>query len=100
MQDDPKARAIDLVVARTNRASELIEFERVLIGVRQIELVAARRSMRFVREKFRQDTARVVDQIAKPLRYEHTIDIAWGRLIDLLEIVVGHRMFERDFDCG
>ena len=56
--------------------------------------------MRFVRKELGQYATRIVDQIAEALRDEHAVYIARRRLVDLLEIVIGHRMFESDFDCG
>src|SRR5438132_3817645 len=81
-EDDPEAGAIGFVVARTDGASELGEFQ-------------ARAA-----EKFGEDAASVVDKIAKTLRNKDGVDVARSGLFELVEIVIGQRLFERDFDGG
>src|ERR1700733_7658293 len=52
-QDDPKSWTVDFVVSGADRSGELLELERVLVGVRQIEFATAGAwgSVRFVRDE-------------------------------------------------
>src|SRR5439155_17374779 len=81
-QDDPESGPVGFVLARTDGAGELREFE-------------ARAA-----EKFREDAASVIDEIAKALRNKYGVDVARRRVLELVEIVIGQRLFQRDFDGG
>src|SRR2546421_2885080 len=81
-QDDPESGAVGFVLARTDGAGELGEFE-------------ARAA-----EKFHEDAASVIDEIAKALRNKYGVDVARRRLLELVEIVIGQRSFQGDFDGG
>jgi len=82
VKNDPESGAVSFVVARADGASELGEFE---AGAAQ---------------QFGEDSASVIDEVAKPLGNEDGIDVARRRLFELVEIVIGQRLFEGDFDGG
>src|SRR5258708_29465240 len=82
VKNDPESGAVSFVVARADGASELGEFE---AGAAQ---------------QFGEDSASVIDEVAKPLGNEDGIDIARSRLFGLVEIVIGQRLFAGDFDSG
>ena len=48
------------------------------------------------------DLLRVVDEVAKSLRNQDRVNVARGRLLQLIEIVIGQRLVERNFyrGCG
>src|SRR5258708_8851365 len=82
VKNDPESGAVRFVVARADGGSELCEFE---AGAAQ---------------QFGEDSASVIDEVAKPLGNEDGIDVARSRLFELAEIVIGQRLFEGDFDGG
>ena len=82
VQNDPESRVVSFIVAGANRAGELGEFE---AGAAQ---------------EFGKDAAGVIDEVAKPLRDENGVNVARSGLFELMEIVIGQRLFERDFDSG
>ena len=82
MKDDPKSGVVSLVIAGANGAGELRDFN----------TAAA--------EEVSQDAAGIVDEVAKPLRDQDCINIARRGLFKLVEIVIGQRLFERDFNGG
>ena len=53
---------------------------------------------RLVGKQIHQNPARVVDQIAESLRHQDAVHIAGSGLIDLLEVVIGKRLLQRDLD--
>jgi hypothetical protein len=79
---DPQARAVGLVVAWADRTSKLSHLE-------------ARTA-----EQLGKDTTRIVDQIAESLANENGVDVARGGLFQLFKVVIGKRLFERDFKRG
>src|SRR5260370_5959479 len=81
-EDDPEAGMVSVVVAGANGAGELGDFE----------AGAA--------DQIAEDAASVVDKVAKTLGDENGVYIAGGGLFELVEIVIGQRLFERDFDGG
>ena len=99
-QDDPQTRAVDFIIARANRARKLLDLQGVFVGMRQIERPAVRSidGARLVGKQIHQNAARVVDQIAESLRHQDAIHVAGSGLVDLLEVVIGKRLLQRDFD--
>src|SRR6266700_1698966 len=81
-QDDPQAGAVGFVVAGTNGSGE----------VRDFNTGAA--------EEVGENAASVVDEVAKALRNKDNVHIAGSGLFELGKVVVGERLFERDFDGG
>ena|GEM_PF-7013728 len=55
---------------------------------------------RRVNEQVHQNPARVIDEIAKSLGNQNRVDVARRRLLQLIEIIIGQRLIERDFDRG
>jgi len=52
-------------------------------------------------KEIHEDAAGVVNQVAKTLGNKNDIYVAGSGLFELVEIVIGKRLFERDFDsCG
>src|SRR6266853_3645735 len=104
---DPQAGAVDVVFAAgTDSAGELHQFQVARIVIGQVQ----RRERRFSRldsgniggrrHQLEQDSSRVVNQIAKALRHENRIDVTGSRLLELVNIVIGQRRFERNLDRG
>ena len=104
---DPQTGAVDVVfVSRTNRAGQLHQFQVAWIVIGQVQ----RRKRRFSRlnscdvrgrsHEFQQDAARVVNQVTKALRHKNGINVARSRLFDFVDVVIGQRRFERNFDRG
>src|SRR5205823_1068412 len=81
-EDDPQSGAIGFVIAGADGTGELGELE-------------ARAA-----QEFGEDAAGVVNEIAKTLGNKNGIYVAGSGLLELMEIVIGQRLFERDFDCG
>jgi hypothetical protein len=81
-ENDPEAGAVGFVVAWTDGAGELGEFEACAT------------------EKFGEDAAGIVDEIAKSLGNKNAVYVARSRVFELMEIVIGQRLFEWDFDGG
>jgi hypothetical protein len=79
---DPKAGTINLVVTGADSAGQLRDFQAGMA------------------EHFGKNAAGVVDKVAESLRDKDDVDIARGRLLDLLKIVIGKRPSERNFDGG
>ena len=55
---------------------------------------------RRVNQQVHQNAASVIDEIAKSLRNQNGVDVARRRLFQLIEIVIGQRLVERNFDRG
>ena len=55
---------------------------------------------RWVNEEIHQHPASVIDEIAKTLGNQNGVDVARRRLFQLIEIVIGQRLIERNFDRG
>jgi hypothetical protein len=94
LENDPQARAIALVTAGADGASELRQFERQRGGVSEIEVGVFRR-VRLVRrmgEEIHEDTAGVIHEVAKTLRDEDSVHIAGRGLLELEKIVIGKRV--------
>jgi hypothetical protein len=91
--DDPEARAVNFVVAGTDRAGKLREFERERGGMREIEIrVLGRVGLkRRMDEEIHQDAAGIIHEIAKALRNENGINVARRWLVELEQVVIGQR---------
>src|SRR5438045_6682766 len=81
-EDDPQSGAIGFVIAGADGTGELGELE-------------ARAA-----QEFGEDAAGVVNEIAKTLGNKNGIYVAGSGLLELMEIVIRQRLFERDFDCS
>src|SRR2546421_9698904 len=81
-EDDPQSGAIGFVIAGADGPGELGELE-------------ARAA-----QEFGEDAAGVVNEIAKTLGNKNGGYVAGGGLLELVEIVIGQRLFGRGFDCG
>ena len=70
--------------------------------MREIELGIFGRAClkRRMNEQVHQNAASVVDEIAKSLGNQNRVDVARSRLLQLIEIVIGQGLVERDFDRG
>jgi len=70
--------------------------------MREIELCIFWRAClkRRMNEQVHQNAASVVDEIAKSLGNQNGVDVARSRLLQLIEIVIGQGLVERDFDRG
>ena len=55
---------------------------------------------RWVNEEIHQHPASVIDEIAKTLGNQNRVDVARRRLFQLIKIVIGQRLIERNFDRG
>ena len=77
-EDDPQSGAIGFVIAGADGTGELGELE-------------ARAA-----QEFGEDAAGVVNEIAKTLGNKNGIYVAGSGLLELMEIVIGQRLFERD----
>jgi len=55
---------------------------------------------RRVNEQVHQNPASIVDEIAKSLGNQNSINVARCRLFQLIEIVLRQRLIERNFDRG
>jgi hypothetical protein len=99
-EDDPQARAVYLVVTRADGAGKLREFERERRGVSEIEIRVLRRvSLEWrMSEEIHQHAAGVIHKIAKALTNENGVNIAGRGLVELEQIVIGQRFFERNFN--
>jgi hypothetical protein len=81
-ENDPETGAIGFVVAGADSAGELSEFE----------AGAA--------EEFGENAAGVVDEVAEALGDEDGIYVAGRGLLELVKVVIGEGIFERDLDGG
>src|SRR5438552_2966636 len=81
-EDDPQSGAIGFVIAGADGPGELGELE-------------ARAA-----QEFGEDAAGVVNEVAKTLGNKNGVYVAGSGLLELMEIVIGQRLFEWDFDCG
>src|SRR6266581_8974948 len=81
-EDDPQSGAIGFVIAGADGTGELGELQ-------------ARAT-----QEFGEDAAGVVNEVAKTLGNKNGIYVAGSGLLELMEIVIGQRLFERDFDCS
>src|SRR5882724_928464 len=104
---DPKTGTVDVIFAAgADGAGELHQFQMAWIVIDQVQ----RRERRFSRldagniggrrHQLEQDSSRVVNQVAEALRHENRIDVARSRLLELVNVVIGQRRFERDLDRG
>ncbi len=102
LENDPQAGPVGLVIAGANGAAELSEFEGRWHRMREIEVGVFRRVLleRRMSEEIHQDATSVIDQVAEALRGEDGVDVAGRGLLELVQVVIGERIFERDFDCG
>jgi hypothetical protein len=66
----------------------------------EIKMGVFRRALleRWMSEEIHEDAASVIDEIAEALRDKDGVHVAWRGLPELVEVVVGERIFERDFD--
>jgi hypothetical protein len=100
LENDPQAGAVAFVTTGADGARELRQFERERGGVSEIEVGVFRR-VRLVRgmgEEIHEDAAGVINEVAETLRDEDSVHIAGRGLFELEKIVIGERVFERDFD--
>src|SRR5437016_4453507 len=81
-EDDPQSGAIGFVIAWADGTGELGELE-------------ARAT-----QELGEDAAGVVNEVAKTLGNKNGVYVAGSGLLELMEIVIGQRLFEWDFDCG
>jgi hypothetical protein len=100
LENDPQAGPVALVIAGANGAAELSQFERRRHRMREIEVGVFRRVRLEWRmsEEIHEDAAGVVDEVAETLRGEDGVDVAGRGLLELVQVVIGERIFERDFD--
>ena len=82
LEDNPDAWAINLIIARTNRAGELSDLEAGST------------------EDIGEDASRIIHEIAETLRNEDGIHIAGCGLVESEEIVIRQRRLEGDLDGG
>src|SRR5690242_6309445 len=98
-EDDPQSRPVHLVPG-TDGTSKLSQFERKLrrVGkIQALELHGTGMQPRMSQE-FHQHSAGVVDEIAKTLRNENGVNIARSGLLELQQIVIRERFFERNLN--
>src|SRR6266704_681332 len=79
-ENDPQAGAVGLFIVRANSAGELSDFQ----------TGAA--------DQVGENAASVVNEVAKTLANEDGVNVAGRGLFELVKVVVGERLFERDFD--
>src|ERR1700688_820138 len=101
-KDDPQAWTVDFVVTGANRASQLNQLKRRMLGMREIQfrVFGSARLKRWVNEEIHQHPASVIDEIAKTLGNQNRVDVARRRLFQLIEIVIGQRLVQWNFDRG
>jgi hypothetical protein len=68
--------------------------------MREIESGVFRRILleRRVSEEFHEDAAGVVDEVTEALRDKDGVHVAGRGLLELVKVVIGERIFERNFD--
>jgi len=99
-ENDPQAGAVALITTGADGTGQLRDFQRGRSRVSEIEIGVLRR-VRLVRrmgKEIHEDAAGVINQITETLRDEDGVHIAGSRLFELEKIVIGERIFERDFD--
>ena len=100
-EHDPQAGAVDYVLG-ADGPSELSDFHGVSDFGLEVHVSESAGiigdALVMCAEDFHEHTAGIVDQIAKALRNQHGVDIARGRKSQLLQIVIGKRLFQRNFD--
>jgi len=50
-------------------------------------------------EEIHEDAAGVINKVSETLRYEDSVHIAGGGLLELEKVIIGERILERNFDC-
>jgi hypothetical protein len=101
-EDDPDAGAVGLVAAGADGAGELREFERKWRRMREVEIGVLGRIRLEGRmgEEVHEDATGVVHKVAETLGDEDGVHVAGSGLLELEKVVIGERIFERDFDGG
>jgi len=99
-EDDPQAGAVALITAGADGTGQLREFERRRGRVSKIEIGVVRR-VRLVRrmgKEIHEDAAGVINEVTETLRDEDSVHVAGRGLLELEKVVIGERIFERNFD--
>src|SRR5208282_181053 len=101
-KNQPDAGPVDIVVTGTYRAGELDQFKVRRVLVCEIKFVGFGRAglNRGMSKKFHQHSASVVNEVAKTLTHEDGVHVARSGLLQIMEVVIGERLGERDFDGG
>src|SRR6266403_1970229 len=100
LENDPQAGAVALVVAGADGTGKLGEFERHWRRMREIEIGVLRRVGLEGRmgEQLHEDAAGVIDEVTEALGDEDGVHVAGRGVLELVEVVVGKRAHERNFD--
>jgi len=100
LENDPQAGAVGLVVAGADGAGELGQLERHWRRMGEVEIGVFRRVRLEGRmgEQLHEDAAGVIDEVAETLRDEDGVHVAGSGVLELVEVVVGKRALERNFD--
>src|ERR1700674_1378131 len=100
LENDPQAGAVALVVAGADGAGELSQLERKRRRMGEIEVGVFRRVGLEGRmgEQIHEYAAGVIDEVTEALRDEDGVHVAGRGLLELVDVVIRKRVFERDFD--
>src|SRR6266403_2022700 len=102
LENDPQPGAVALVVAGADGAGELSQLERHWRRMSEVEIGVFRRVRLEGRmgEQIHEDAAGIIDEVAETLRDEDGVHVARCGVLELMEVVVGKRALERNFDGG